>query len=115
MPQILLDLWKTVADYEKPPEACLINFYEPSAKMGLHQDRDEQNFEAPVVSISLGASALFRIGGLTRKDKTESLKLHSGDILVFGGSSRLMFHGIDKLYLGIHEQRINLTLRRVNY
>jgi DNA oxidative demethylase len=119
MPQILHDLWRDVAGFLHPPEACLINRYEASSKMGLHQDRDEEDFTAPVVSVSLGASALFRIGGVNRTDKTQSVKLHSGDVLVFGGEARLIFHGIDRLYANSttlidNDARINLTLRRVN-
>ena len=118
MPQVLLDLWRDLADYPHPPEACLVNFYEPSAKRGLHQDRDEQEFEAPVVSVSLGDSALFRIGGTTRGGRTISFRLHSGDVLAFGGEARLAYHGIDRIIAGSSTLlpqggRINLTLRRV--
>jgi DNA oxidative demethylase len=118
MPAMLLDLWAKVANYPHPPEACLVNFYTTTAKMGLHQDRDEQDFAAPVVSISLGDTALFRIGGTTRGGKTQSLKLTSGDVFVFGGPARLCFHGIDRVYPGTSTLlkdggRINLTLRRV--
>ncbi|WP_084365961.1 alpha-ketoglutarate-dependent dioxygenase AlkB [Rhizobium sp. RU36D] len=112
-------IWDAVADYCKPPEACLVNFYGEDAKMGLHQDRDEQDFSAPVVSISLGDTCLFRVGGLHRKDPTRSFRLESGDVLVLGGESRLRFHGVDRLYPGSSTLlrqggRINLTLRRVN-
>jgi alkylated DNA repair protein (DNA oxidative demethylase) len=118
MPQVLLDLWRAVTNYPHPPEACLVNFYGSAAKMGLHQDRDEQDFDAPVVSISLGDTALFRFGGTTRGGKTQSVKLHSGDVLVFGGPARLCFHGIDRIYPGtstllVNGGRINLTMRRV--
>ena len=87
--------------------------------MGLHQDRDEQNFEAPVVSVSLGDQCLFRIGGTARKDPTRSLRLSSGDVVVLGGESRLSFHGVDRIYPGTSTLlrdggRINLTLRRVD-
>jgi len=120
IPSILLDIWHEYANYEKEPEACLINFYEPTAKMGLHQDKDEQNFDAPVLSISLGDTCLFRIGGTQRKDKTQSFKLHSGDVVLLTGQSRLAFHGVDRIYPGTsrllkREGRINLTLRRVNF
>ena len=119
MPDMLLALWREVADYPHPPEACLVNFYSADAKMGLHQDRDEKDFAAPVVSVSLGDSALFRWGGTTRGGKTQSVKLQSGDVLVMGGDSRLCFHGIDRIYPGTSTLlkdggRINLTLRRVN-
>ena len=100
------------------PEACLINFYEPSARMGLHQDRDEQTFDAPVVSVSLGDTCLFRIGGTNRNDPTQSIRLESGDVVVLGGEARLAFHGVDRIYPGTstllkNGGRINLTLRRV--
>ena len=118
MPEILLKLWVAVADYPHPPEACLVNFYSADAKMGLHQDRDEQDFSAPVISISLGDQALFRWGGTTRGGKTQSVKLSSGDVLVMGGEARLCFHGIDRVYGGTSSLlrdggRINLTMRRV--
>jgi alkylated DNA repair protein (DNA oxidative demethylase) len=118
MPEMLLSLWREVAGYPHPPEACLVNFYTSDARMGLHQDRDEQDLAAPVVSISLGDSALFRYGGTTRGGKTQSITLHSGDVLVMGGPSRLYFHGIDRIYPGTSPLlrdggRINLTLRRV--
>jgi alkylated DNA repair protein (DNA oxidative demethylase) len=118
MPAPLLDLWRELADYPHPPEACLVNFYAAGAKMGLHQDRDEQEFDAPVLSVSLGDAALFRIGGTTRGGKTTSLKLASGDVLLFGGEARLAYHGIDRILSGSSTLlpeggRINLTLRRV--
>ena len=118
MPESLLKLWAEVSDYDGNPEACLVNFYNTSAKMGLHQDRDEKDFSAPVVSISLGDTALFRWGGTTRGGKTQSVKLESGDVLVMGGKSRLAFHGIDRIYEGTSTLlkdggRINLTMRRV--
>ena len=122
IPEMVLDVWRTVAGYAHDPEACLVNFYEPSAKMGLHQDRDEQEFSAPVVSISLGDTCLFRIGGTKRADPTHSLRLASGDVVVLGGPSRLAFHGVDRIYPGTSTLladwfpeggRINLTLRRV--
>ncbi len=118
MPAVLLETWRELAGYPHPPEACLVNFYEASAKMGLHQDRDEQDFDAPVLSLSLGDTALFRIGGTTRGDKTLSLKLASGDALLFGGQARLAYHGIDRIQAGSsgllpQGGRINLTLRRV--
>ena len=119
IPDALLALWETVAGFDKPPEACLVNFYEPEAKMGLHQDRDETEFGAPVVSVSLGDQCLFRVGGVSRSDPTRSFRLSSGDVFVFGGESRLIFHGVDRIYPGTstllkNPGRINLTLRRVN-
>lgn len=119
LPQALLDLWDDVSGYAKPPEACLVNFYSDEAKMGLHQDKDEQDLEAPVVSISLGNACLFRVGGPVRTDKTMSFKLSSGDVVVLGGRGRLCFHGVDRIYpststLLKNGGRINLTLRRVS-
>jgi DNA oxidative demethylase len=118
IPASLLRAWEELAGYPYPPEACLVNFYEPSAKMGLHQDRDEQAFDAPVLSLSLGDTAIFRIGGTSRGGKTVSLKLASGDALAFGGEARLAFHGVDRILAGSSSLlpqagRINLTLRRV--
>ena len=118
IPATLLALWDELARYPDPPEACLINFYAPTAKMGLHQDRDEEDFAAPVVSISLGDSCLFRVGGLKRSEPTRAFRLSSGDVLVLGGGARLAFHGVDRVYPGTSSLlpeggRINLTLRRV--
>jgi DNA oxidative demethylase len=118
MPQALVAMWDDLGDYPHPPQACLINFYGPNAKMGLHQDRDEEDFTAPVVSLSLGDSCRFRVGGLKRGDPTRSLRLHSGDALVLGGGARLAFHGVDRIEPGTSTLlaeggRINLTLRRV--
>jgi alkylated DNA repair protein (DNA oxidative demethylase) len=118
MPRSLLALWGELAGYPDPPEACLINFYDPSAKMGLHQDRDEADFDAPVISISLGDSCLFRVGGHKRSEPTRSIRLGSGDVVVLGGAARLAFHGVDRIYPGTSRLlpeggRINLTLRRV--
>ncbi len=119
IPPVLLDLWKTVAPDAPIPEACLVNFYAPEARMSLHQDRDEQDFSAPVLSISLGDTCLFRLGGLERSDRTRSFKLASGDVFVLGGEGRLFFHGVDRIYPGTSDLlknggRINLTLRRVS-
>ncbi len=118
IPEEILAVWDKVSDYPHLPEACLVNFYLGSAKMGLHQDRDEEDFSAPVVSISLGDTAIFRIGGTTRGGKTQALKLESGDVLVIAGASRLCFHGIDRVLSGTSTLlndggRINLTMRRV--
>jgi DNA oxidative demethylase len=119
MPEQVLRAWEELSFYPHPPDACLINFYEQAARMGLHQDKDEEEFEAPVVSLSLGDTALFRYGGLERKDPTRSIKLRSGDAIVFGGPARLIHHGIDRLLLGTSDLlpqggRLNLTLRKVN-
>ncbi len=118
IPDSILAVWNRVSNYPHPPEACLVNFYGSDAKMGLHQDRDEEDLEAPVVSISLGDTALFRVGGTVRGGKTQSLKLASGDVLILEGPTRLAFHGIDRVINGTSTLlkdggRINLTLRRV--
>jgi DNA oxidative demethylase len=118
IPAILLAAWQELGFYAHPPEACLINFYGPAAKMGLHQDRDEHDFDAPVVSLSLGDSCLFRIGGRRRGDPTRSFRLHSGDAMILGGGARLAFHGVDRILPGTSTLlaeggRFNLTLRRV--
>jgi DNA oxidative demethylase len=119
MPEQVLRAWEELSFYPHPPDACLINFYEQAARMGLHQDKDEEEFEAPVVSLSLGDTALFRYGGLERKDPTRSINLRSGDAIVFGGPARLIHHGIDRLLPGTSDLlpqggRLNLTLRKVN-
>lgn len=118
MPEVLRTTWDTLTGYRSPPEACLINYYGPTAKMGLHQDRDEQDFDAPVLSLSLGDTCLFRIGGQKRGNPTRSFRLGSGDALVLGGECRLAFHGVDRIEGGTSTLlaeggRINLTLRRV--
>jgi alkylated DNA repair protein (DNA oxidative demethylase) len=100
------------------PEACLVNVYGPGARLGLHQDSDEKTYDAPVVSVSLGDTAVFRMGGTTRRAPTRSVRLASGDVVVFGGEARLMYHGVDRVLAGSSALlpgggRINLTLRRV--
>lgn len=117
IPELALEAW-AAGGYAHPPQACLVNFYDAAAKMGLHQDRDEEALDAPVVSICLGDSCLFRFGGLERSGPTRSVRLHSGDVALIGGESRLAFHGVDKIYGGTSTLlsqggRINLTLRRV--
>ncbi|PZQ14348.1 MAG: alkylated DNA repair dioxygenase [Ancylobacter novellus] len=119
IPATLLEAWDDLGSCAAPPEACLINWYAPDARMGLHQDRDERDLGAAVVSLSLGDAALFRIGGLKRSDPTRSFRLSSGDAMAFGGPSRLVFHGVDRIYPGTSSLlpkggRINLTLRRVS-
>lgn len=118
MPAIVMDTWAELADYPHPPEACLINYYEGKARMSLHQDRDEADFDAPVVSLSLGDTALFRIGGTSRKDPTRSFRLASGDAMSLDGPDRLAFHGVDRIVAGSSDLlteggRFNLTIRRV--
>ena len=124
MPQSLLDLWQDVAGTPALPEACLVNYYGPTAKLGLHQDMDEEDRSAPVVSVSLGDDAWFRVGGLRRTDTTGRVLLKSGDVVVLGGAARMAFHGIDRILPGtsrllmrasdLQSGRINLTLRRVS-
>ena len=118
IPTLALAAWRDLAATAPPPEACLVNLYEAGARMGLHQDRDEANLEAPVVSLSLGDTALFRWGGTERRNPTRSIRLASGDAMVLGGPARLAFHGIDRVIGGsstllAEGGRINLTLRRV--
>jgi DNA oxidative demethylase len=118
IPNILMEAWTELSGYPRPPQACLVNFYGPGARMGLHQDRDEEDFDAPVVSLSLGDTCLFRIGGTTRQGPTRSFRLASGDAVVLGGEARLAFHGVDRVISGTSRLlgeggRINLTLRRV--
>jgi DNA oxidative demethylase len=118
IPEILHAAWQDLSRYPHPPEACLINLYGPAARMGLHQDRDEEDMTAPVVSLSLGDTCLFRIGGTSRNDRTSTLRLTSGDAVVLGGEARLAFHGVDRIIsststLLAEGGRINLTLRRV--
>lgn len=119
IPESLMALWEAVAGHAAPPEACLVNFYSDTAKMGLHQDRDEADFSAPVVSISLGDTCRFRVGETTRGGRTVSFKLASGDVVVLGGEGRLAYHGVDRIYpatstLLKNGGRINLTMRRVS-
>lgn len=118
IPSLLLDLWSDVAQSPLEPEACLINYYAASAKLGSHQDEDEDDRSAPVVSVSLGDDAVFHVGGLKRADPKARMTLRSGDVVVLGGTARLAYHGIDRLLPGTSDLlaeggRINLTLRRV--
>ncbi|MGD1878853.1 MAG: alpha-ketoglutarate-dependent dioxygenase AlkB [Kiloniellaceae bacterium] len=118
IPPALLTLWRAVSGYTADPECCLVNFYAPEARMGLHRDSDEATFAAPVVSVSLGDSAVFRIGTRERRGPTSSLKLHSGDVMILAGAARLAYHGIDRVLGGSSRLltdggRINVTLRRV--
>lgn len=119
MPQALLNIWDALTNYPAPPEACLINWYREGNKMGMHVDRDEYDLGAPIVSISLGDPARFRLGGQTRGGKTHALKLSSGDVVVLAGDARRCYHGVDKIFYGQSTLvpmggRVNLTLRRVN-
>ncbi len=124
LPAALLSLWEAVADYPGPPEACLVNYYTERSKIGLHIDQDEAAIDAAVVSVSLGDDAVYQLGGLRRKDPTQSLVLRSGDVVVLGGASRRAYHGVSRIKPGTSHLlseagwaqggRINLTLRRVN-
>jgi DNA oxidative demethylase len=118
IPAPILRLWEKVSGYPHPPECCLVNLYLDGARMGLHQDRDEDDLDAPVVSVSLGDTAIFRVGGTARGGPTTRLTLASGDVVVMGGPARLCFHGVDRILPGTSDLvpgggRINLTLRRV--
>jgi alkylated DNA repair protein (DNA oxidative demethylase) len=118
IPALALRAWAELCAYPHPPEACLVNFYDAKARLGQHQDHEEADISAPVVSLSLGDSCLFRYGGRSRRDPTRRLELHSGDAIVLGGESRLAFHGVDRILGGSSRLlpgggRINLTLRRV--
>jgi len=118
IPDAVLEVWRTVSGWPEDPDCCLINWYGEGARMGLHRDADEGAFDAPVVSVSLGDPARFRMGGTSRKDPTTSTILNSGDVVVMGGHARLAYHGIDRVWHGEGDLlpgggRINLTLRVV--
>lgn len=122
IPEALMALWRQHSDWPDLPEACLINHYDEAARLGLHIDADESATHAPVISVSLGDSAYFRLGGANRKGPTQRLTLHSGDVVILGGASRRYYHGVDKILPGtssllpesFRPGRINLTLRRVH-
>lgn len=118
IPPEILAIWREVTGLDRMPECCLINYYGPEARMGMHQDKDEADFSWPVVSVSLGDDGLFRIGNATRGGKTEKLWLKSGDVVLMGGEARLTYHGVDRIRAGSSTLlprggRINLTLRVV--
>jgi alkylated DNA repair protein (DNA oxidative demethylase) len=118
IPELLGEVWRAVACYHAPPEACLINYYAPGARLGSHRDEDEENAEAPVVSVSLGDDATFHIAGPRRTDPKRRLVLKSGDVFVLGGSARHFYHGIDRIHPGTADLleeggRLSFTLRRV--
>ncbi len=119
IPDPVMNIWQRLVDPHKRPECCLINYYQEGARMGMHQDRDEADFDWPVLSVSLGDEGLFRIGNSTRGGKTDSIWLRSGDVVVMGGAARLCYHGIDRIRFGSstllqHGGRLNLTLRVVD-
>lgn len=119
IPASVLAVWTAVAGVTRLPDCALVNFYAENARMGMHQDKDEADFQWPVVSISLGDQGLFRIGGPSRGGKTESIWLTSGDVVVMGGDARLTYHGLDRIRPGSSTLlpaggRINITLRVVN-
>lgn len=116
IPDPILDIWRDLVSTERAPDCCLINYYGEGARMGLHQDKDEADFSWPVLSVSLGDDALFRIGNTTRGGKTESIWLNSGDVVIMGGPARLTYHGVDRIRHGSSRLlpkggRINLTMR----
>jgi alkylated DNA repair protein (DNA oxidative demethylase) len=120
MPDVFSDLAARAAEragfHEFAPDACLINRYVPGAQLSLHQDKNEQDFEAPIVSVSLGLPAVFLFGGFDRADRPRRLPLSHGDVVVWGGPARLRYHGVLPLEEGYHPllgaYRINLTLRK---
>jgi DNA oxidative demethylase len=120
MPPEFLDLAQSASHASKfpgfVPDACLVNRYEPGARLTLHQDKDELDYDAPIVSVSLGLSAVFLFGGDARKDKQRRIPVQHGDVVVWGGPARLRYHGVLALQEGHHpglgSQRLNLTFRR---
>jgi alkylated DNA repair protein (DNA oxidative demethylase) len=119
VPETALSVWRALVSAERLPDCCLVNHYTAKARMGLHRDADEADFSWPVLSISLGDPALFRIGGTARSDPTRSMLLESGDVVLLGGDARLAYHGVDRIRFGesgllSEGGRINLTLRVVD-
>lgn len=119
IPEVALGVWRSLVSEDRMPDCCLVNVYGPKARMGLHRDADEADFSWPVLSISLGDTAVFRIGGLKRTDPTLSMPLASGDVVVLAGTARLAYHGVDRIRAGSSDLlpdggRINLTLRVVD-
>lgn len=116
IPASILAVWHELAGVDAVPDSCLVNYYGEGARMGLHQDKDEATLDWPVLSISLGDDALFRVGGLDRKSPTQSIWLKSGDVALLSGPARAAFHGIDRIKYGTSDLlrkggRLNLTLR----
>ena len=119
LPPVMLEIWRRFAPDAPAPDSCLINLYRGPAKMGLHQDADEKDFSVPVVSVSLGDTAVFRLGGQARSDPTRTVRLSSGDVCLLAGASRRAFHGVDRVLTGSSRLipgggRINLTMRRAS-
>ena len=117
VPESLLEIWRALAGPGVDADCCLVNLYRDGARMGAHQDRDEADFSFPVVSISLGDTAIFRIGGVDRRGPTRSLRLASGDVCVLAGEDRVAYHGVDRVLANSSSEvpgggRLNLTLRR---
>ena len=117
IPAALLSLWAELAEPATPPDCCLVNRYDTAARMGLHRDADEADLRFPVLSVSLGDTAIFRLGGLKRSDASHQLRLSSGDVMLLAGEARRAFHGVDRILPGSSRVvrdggRINLTLRR---
>lgn len=118
IPSCVIKIWRELVHADRLPECCLVNYYGEGARMGLHQDKDEADFTWPVLSISLGDDALFRVGNIEKGGSTESAWLKSGDVVVMGGDARLRYHGIDRIRFGSslllpRGGRINLTCRVV--
>lgn len=119
IPEDALAIWRALVGPERMPDCCLVNLYDAGARMGLHRDADEADFSWPVLSVSLGDSAVFRMGGPARTDPTQSVVLESGDVVLMGDEARLAYHGIDRIRAGSSTLlpdggRINLTLRVVD-
>ncbi len=116
IPDAFLQVWDALSGVSRRPDSCLVNYYGEGAKMGMHQDRDETDMGWPVVSLSLGDEAMFRMGGTNRSDNTKSVWLRSGDVVVMGGDARLAYHGVDRIKFGTSPLlpkggRLNVTLR----
>lgn len=118
MPARVVEIWRELSGYPANPEACLVNYYGADARMSAHRDQDEDAPDAPIVSVSLGDTAVFRLGGLSRKGPTNAVRLESGSVVVLSGEARHAYHGVDRILAGSSRLlpdggRFNLTLRRV--